>query len=526
MTFRRILGPAAAVLAFTLGLTACSTGSLPGQSAGASSATDTTLNLALKADIATPDPDTAYDGHEMTVVMAAYEGLVTYQTGVAKAEIVPALATAWKVSDDGLTYDLTLRQGVTFHDGTAFTSAAVKPSFERRATIGANGPGYMVSGVASVKTPSDYEVVITLKKPNVAFLDYLASPFGPKMVSPKALKEHAGEDGKKWFATHDAGTGPYAFGEFDAGTSYQLKAYDGYWGEKPGYPTVEFTVRDSLTTIQLQLESGETDGLLGSGDKSFLAAVKDNAKLSTYLTPSMLSPMLYLNPRTAGFAKQSDRLAFLSGLDFNTLVPAAYGQLATPQSGIFPNQMLDSSLNHNVVSYNAGSLASLATGALKGQTIKIAYMASDLGGGNLADNMAATLNAAGIQATSTGLESGVFWSTVFDPKKAPDVVAFTGLPDAGHPDTWARIYYTPKGGLNLLGADVPGVEGLLDKALTTGDTALYGEVATKVSESGYWYTMASMNASIVLQKGITGAESAADPILGFRVDLAKLKPAS
>jgi peptide/nickel transport system substrate-binding protein len=445
---------------------------------------------------------------------------------VETAELAPVLATDWTVSDDGLTYTFNLREGVTFHDGTAFTSAAIEPSFQRRAEIGANGPGYMVAGVESVATPSDTQVVITLKAPNAAFLDYLASPFGPKIVSPQALQENAGEEGKAWFATHDAGTGPYTFGDFNPGTSYELTAYPDYWGDVPGYDTVAFTVRDSLTSIQLELESGETDGLLGSGEKSFVSAMQANPDLNTYLLPSMLSPMIYLNPRTPGFAEQADRLAFLSGLDFPALVDAAYGPLATSQSGVLPMRMLDASLNHNVVSYDDAALAALAAGSLKDESIEIVYSSNDPGGSNLSDNIAAALNVVGIKATSTGLDSGAFWSTVFDPEKAPDIVAFTGLPDAGHPDTWARIYYTPTGGLNLLGAEVPGVEELLDKALETGDESIYGDVTTKVSESGYWYTMASLNASAVLQKSVTGAESAADPILGFRLDLAKLKPAS
>lgn len=77
-----------------------------------------------------------------------------------------------------------------------------------------------------------------------------------------------------------------------------------------------------------------------------------NPDLNTYLLPSMLSPMTYLNPRTPGFAEQADRLAFLSGLDFPALVDAAYGPLATSQSGVLPMRMLDASLNHDVVSYD------------------------------------------------------------------------------------------------------------------------------------------------------------------------------
>ncbi|MCB0885274.1 MAG: hypothetical protein KDB41_00405 [Propionibacteriaceae bacterium] len=172
-----------------------------------------------------------------------------------------------------------------------------------------------------------------------------------------------------------------------------------------------------------------------------------NPDLNTYLLPSMLSPMIYLNPRTPGFAEQADRLAFLSGLDFPALVDAAYGPLATSQSGVLPMRMLDASLNHDVVSYDDAALAALAAGSLKDESIEIVYSSNDPGGSNLSDNIAAALNVVGIKATSTGLDSGAFWSTVFDPEKAPDIVAFTGLPDAGHPDTWARIYYTPTDGL-------------------------------------------------------------------------------
>ncbi len=64
-----------------------------------------------------------------------------------------SLATKWSASPDNKTFTLTLRDGVNFHDGTPFTSAAVKPSFDRRLAVN-QGPAYMVSDVASVATPS------------------------------------------------------------------------------------------------------------------------------------------------------------------------------------------------------------------------------------------------------------------------------------------------------------------------------------------------------------------------------------
>ena len=84
-------------------------------------------------------------------------------------------------------------QGVTFHDGTPFTAAAVDVAFKRRIAV-KGGAANMVDVVKSVETPDDLTAVITLKQPNTAFLSYLASPFGPKIESPEGLKANAGSD--------------------------------------------------------------------------------------------------------------------------------------------------------------------------------------------------------------------------------------------------------------------------------------------------------------------------------------------
>ena len=68
----------------------------------------------------------------------------------------------------------------------------------------------MVSDIDSITTPSPTKVVIKLKAPNSAFLDYLASAYGPKMMSPTGLAANAGTDhDQKYITTHDLGTGPY-----------------------------------------------------------------------------------------------------------------------------------------------------------------------------------------------------------------------------------------------------------------------------------------------------------------------------
>lgn len=526
MNPRTYLAAAATAAALALTLSACSSsaGSLPGQSAGTSSAADATLRLGLTSDISAPDPSSAYSGPELNLVLGAYEGLVKYQTGVDKATIVPSLATAWTVSPDGLTYTFTLRSGVTFHDGTPLTSAAVKPSVDRSATVGAKGPGYMVAGIKDVATPDDATVVLTLGAPNSAFLDYLASPFGLKLISPAAITAHA--DDETWFATHDAGTGPYEYGTFQAGVRYELTASPTYWGTAGGYHTVDFSVVDSTNTIQLQLGSGELDGYIGSGNKPLFDALKSAKGLATTQYASMMAPVVFLNPAAPGLGDRATRTALIGGVDWKTIVTNVYGDLATPSAGVFPATMVPAEDNVDAVTADPAALKAVATGALAGQKITIGYPSFVPGAQEISDSLVAQLNTAGITAESVGYESSAYWSTMYDPTKAPSITLFSGFPDAAHPDTWARLFYSTKGGLNMFGGQVDGLDALLDQAVTTGDTSLYAQVSKDVSASGLWHTLADLKVSAAFRDSVQGIDKASYPVLGITLDLTQLSPKS
>ncbi|MBK7781702.1 MAG: hypothetical protein IPJ58_13225 [Ardenticatenia bacterium] len=80
-------------------------------------------------DAAKLDPADVTDGESLLATWHIYEGLTRYKAG--STEVEPALATAWTVSDDGLTWTFTLREGVTFHDGEPFNADAVVWNFNR-----------------------------------------------------------------------------------------------------------------------------------------------------------------------------------------------------------------------------------------------------------------------------------------------------------------------------------------------------------------------------------------------------------
>ncbi|PLZ81224.1 ABC transporter substrate-binding protein, partial [Fischerella thermalis] len=134
----------------------------------------------------TLDPADAYELASLSLVYNMSDRLYTYEPG--STEIKPQLATAFpKVSPDGLTYTIPLRQGVVFHDGTPFNAEAM--AFTIRRFIENKGkPAFLLGDVVeSAKATSEYELTIKLKKPFAAFPSLLAFA-GVCPVSPKAYE--------------------------------------------------------------------------------------------------------------------------------------------------------------------------------------------------------------------------------------------------------------------------------------------------------------------------------------------------
>ena len=89
-----------------------------------------TLIYAQGADADALDPHMTTLGNSADIIVNVFDGLVRFKAGTT--EIEPALATDWKISDDGLEYVFQLREGVKFHDGTPFNAEAVVFDIERQ----------------------------------------------------------------------------------------------------------------------------------------------------------------------------------------------------------------------------------------------------------------------------------------------------------------------------------------------------------------------------------------------------------
>lgn len=160
-----------------------------------------------------------------TTSAKVWDGLVTYDIDLNP---LPMLATAWKVSPNGLEYTFTLREGVTWHDGKPFTSEDVAFSIKRLKAGHPRGRGTFAN-VEDVRTPDARTAVIVLSKPSPYMMVALGpseSPIVPKHVfesfdvaTPPGPPQHIG-------------TGPFVLKEWVRGSHAVLERNPNYW-DKP-----------------------------------------------------------------------------------------------------------------------------------------------------------------------------------------------------------------------------------------------------------------------------------------------------
>jgi peptide/nickel transport system substrate-binding protein len=185
------------------------------------------------------------------------EGLI--RSNFVSGEPTPGLAESWTISDDGLTYTFTLRSGATFHDGTPVTAPAVVRSFTRMTddTDPSYIPGlYMASGhgstnFASMTALDDMTLELVLNAPDATQLHRLARP-SAMPISPAALDAQTTDVG-----TMPVMAGPFALERFVPGQEAVLRAFDGYYGGRPGVDTLVIRAYPDEASILAALEAGE-----------------------------------------------------------------------------------------------------------------------------------------------------------------------------------------------------------------------------------------------------------------------------
>ena len=495
---------------------------------------DGVLRLGVLNDIGQPpDPDVYYSGNGLAITTNAYEGLVRYEPGNHdETTIVPALAESWEVNDDFTRYTFTLRDGVTFHDGTAFDASAVEASFQRRLDVNA-GPAYMVQGVADIEEVNDRTVTVVLAAPNSAFLDYLASPYGPRMISPTVITEQAGDDfAQSYLSTTSAGTGPYVLSKAIVGEGYELTYFEDYWGDlDPEFTTVELPVYTEISAMQLELESGDLHALLSAVPTASREGYLSSDDLEAYSLASFQVGVLYMNPNRDLLASPEARRTLFEGIDWASLVEQVTGGGSIPAEGYYPKGALPAAVDSHTLVHDPEALQTWTSSLPAGTAIQIGYNAGGADAEQMASIIAAQLQALGMKATVTSHQaSEVFGDFPQNPQNAPDLLVSPGTwPDSNNAYMHGHVFWDPDGGLNHLQCSDETTTALLSEALATGSDETYVEAAEAAYESGCAPTFAWSTDFIVAQNWLTGVEASHSIAAPATLDFATLgvdEPAS
>lgn len=442
------------LLVGVLALSACSAATAP----SVPQASDT-LRLAFGASMTTPDPAIFYENEGLNVIQALYEGLLQYAPNTPDAPTTTVvkfnalLATDYTVSPDGLKYTFHLRGGVKFQDGTAMDSAAVQASFERFQNVGA-GPSYMLADVSSYETPDSGTFVVNLKQPVNPFLDFLASPYGPKVLSPTAVKAHEvdGDLAQEWLKTNGAGTGAYSIAAWSS-SEYKLAAFADYWGDKPQFKNVDIKIIPSFQTQQLQLQEGSLDILINGVLPQDIKALESKG-LKTFVFDQPTLDTWWINTSAGPFQDPKLRQALAQAIDRQAIVNQVFQGTGTLAKTLTPVVTLPIGTDTFHPTYDPSVLKNLV-GQLPAdmRKVSIAYATQDPVNQQIADLVLVQLTEAGFDATARAVPVDELFTWPTKPELRSDLMIQNSIGDGASAYTWYSLFYAKGGGLNWLGAD-------------------------------------------------------------------------
>lgn len=399
---------------------AASVFALPMSNALADAATITVVD---GIDVKDWDTGLAY-GHESYVLNNIYEPLLRYNTAAGKLE--PALATEWKVSDDGLKWTYKIREGVKFHGGEEVNAKAIATALSTY-IAGGKGPHYLWEG-AVVEAPEAYTLTITTKRPLP--IDFVSSGSYACMIASPSLLAKGSAEIQKGMAD---GTGPYKLVQWVPNQQIVLERNKDYWGGWTGGEADRIIVRIvSEVSTQLQmLRSGEADMTFATIPFDMVETLKQDPNIKVAIVDSWQYLVSPINTKKPPTDNPKIRQAILRLIDYDTIATQIYAGLASvPKSG-YPMAM-PGAKELNIPKFNIEEAKKLIEeSGVPPEQRKITWVA--YGGVDVLKNVALLFQA---NAKKAGLEVEIAqgdWGVMWDKQKKLET-SFNVYPYRNWPD--------------------------------------------------------------------------------------------
>jgi len=461
------------------------------------------LVFAHSGDAVGLDPARETDGESFMIADNIYNCLVEFKPGTT--EVMPALATKWDVSADGLEYVFHLREGVKFHDGSDFNADAVVFSHKRQLDEShpyyEYGPwkywGYMdMSAIIKDIVAVDANTVkYILSKPEAPFIANLAMNFSA-IVSPKAVEMY-----KEDYTNHPVGTGPFKFVSWTKDANIIVERFDGYWGEKAYLDRVIFKVIPDATARVLALKKGEVD-LVDYPSPEDIPALRTTDGIKVIEQAGLNVGYLALNNEKPPFDNKLVRQAMNYAINKQDIIDGVYGGLGQTAKNPLPPGMW--SYNDDIEDYPydpAKAKALLAeAGLADGFSITLWAMPVSRpynpNGKKVAEIMQQNLADIGVDAAITSYDWGTYLEKTDHGEHDAALLGWTG--DNGDPDNFLWVLLSepaatiPAG--NIAFWKNAEFTALIKEAKETADqakrTELYEKAQVIFHEEAPWVTLA------------------------------------
>jgi len=247
-----------------------------------------------------------------------FEGLTRINRN---GEVLPGLAESWEISDDGKVYRFKLREGVTFHDGSAFDSADVIFSIERAtAEDSVNAQKGLFEPIESVAADGPQTAVITLKRPTGHFLFNLG--WGDAvMVAPESAAENTSKP---------VGTGPFVFEKWVKGDRVELSRNASYWGDAPALASATFKFIPDPAAAMAAMMAGDADAFANFPAPESLPQFEADPRFAVVIGSTEGETILSTNNGKPPFDDVRVRRAIAHALDRKAIVDGAMFGYGTP----------------------------------------------------------------------------------------------------------------------------------------------------------------------------------------------------
>ena len=461
------------------------------------------------------DPIKAYNYPENTVVANLCEGLMQLQPDYS---IAPNLAESVE-SPDASTWIYTIRQGVEFWDGEPMTTDDVVYSLGRQLdpNEGSYWAGDVAGNIASIEKTGDWEVTVSLTRPDATFNSYLATPIGN--VVEQAHRVAAGDT----YGTPAGGvmcTGPYSVGAWNQGQSISLERNDNYWNAQKVAKTaqVDISFIVDAAAISNALSTGAIDGSydvpLGS------IATLESATNGSLILGRSLQIIAIIGTGNGAFADPAVRQALMLATDREAIAATVFEGTAEASSSLIPNNAWSyandvfeegrADLRPTAVDIEAAKEALKAATTDLTQPISIVYPSERTYYADIISEISNGASAIGLTVVPEGVPSAQFGAFFSDPeaRAGHDAFVTANYMDIPDPLAFLRTILGSAGGQNYNAYSNAEVDGLLADAGAASDNEDRATIVNEIQELAMaelpWIPIVDPSVRLFLNDRVTG----------------------